>query len=87
MRDVRHYVTQLEEIGKANADFFPRFECTLNTIPSAYYQKKLARGKTKPQALILISRRLINIIYGMLKKGRVPDAGSAGKSQLRNRLL
>ena len=24
-------------------------------------------GKTKPQVLILISRRLINIIYGMLK--------------------
>lgn len=33
----------------------------------AYYQKQLERGKTKPQALILISRRLINIIYGMLK--------------------
>ena len=33
----------------------------------AYYQKQLARGKTIPQALILISRRLVNIIYGMLK--------------------
>ena len=33
----------------------------------AYYQKQLARGKSKPQALIPISRRLINIIYGMLK--------------------
>ncbi len=33
MRDVRHYVTQLEEVDKAIADFFPRFECTLNTIP------------------------------------------------------
>ena len=33
----------------------------------AYYQKQLAGGKTKPQALILLSRRLINIIYGMLK--------------------
>ena len=33
----------------------------------AYYQKQLAKGKTKPQALILISRRLIGIIYGMLK--------------------
>lgn len=32
-----------------------------------YYQKQLARGKSKPQALILIFRRLINIIYGMLK--------------------
>ena len=33
----------------------------------AYYQRQIARGKTKPQALILISRRLISIIYGMLK--------------------
>ena len=37
----------------------------------AYYQKQLARGKSKPQALILISRRLINIIYGMLKNKTV----------------
>ncbi len=92
MRDVRHYVNQLEEIDKAIADFLPRFECTLNTIPGvsditvakllseigdirrlqgtiyflaiqkiqlsskglprnpafyAYYQRQLARGKTK----------------------------------------
>lgn len=33
----------------------------------AYFQKQIKRGKSKPQALILISRRLINIIYGMLK--------------------
>ena len=37
----------------------------------AYYQKQLARSKTKPQALILISRRLVNIIYGMLKNKTV----------------
>ena len=36
-----------------------------------YYQKQLARGKNKPQALILISRRLVNIIYGMLKNKTV----------------
>ena len=147
VRDVRHYVMQLEEVDKAIADFLTRFECTLNTIPGvsdttvakllseigdirrfpnadklanfagiapvnfssagkgddkpskqgnrrlqgtiyflaiqmiqmsskglprnpsfyAYYQRQLERGKTKPQALILISRRLISIIYGMLK--------------------
>ena len=146
-RDVKHYVTQLEEVDKAIRDFLPRFECTLNTIPGisdttmakllseigdirrfsnadklanfagvapvnfsssgkgddkpskqgnrrlqgtiyflavqmiqlsskglprnpafyAYYQKQLTKGKIKPQALILISRRLINIIYGILK--------------------
>lgn len=147
VRDVRHYVNQFEEVDRAIADFLPRFECTLNTIPGvsdttiakllseigdirrfpnanklanfagiapvkfsssgkgddkpskqgnrrlqgtiyflaiqmiqlsskglprnpafyAYYQRQLARGKTKPQALILISCRLISIIYGMLK--------------------
>ena len=42
----------------------------------AYYQKQLARGKSKPQALILIFRRLINIIYDMLKNKaeyRIPE--------------
>lgn len=34
-----------------------------------YYEKKLAEGKNGQQALICISRRLINIIYGMLKNG------------------
>lgn len=147
VKNVRHYVEQLEAVDKSIADFLPRFECTLNTIPGvsdttvakllseigdirrfpnadklanfagiapvnfssagkgddkpskqgnrrlqgtiyflaiqmiqlsskglprnpafyAYYQRQLARGKTKPQALILISRRLISIIYGMLK--------------------
>lgn len=147
VKDVRHYVEQLEAVDKSIADFLPRFECPLNTIPGvsdttvakllseigdirrfpnadkvanfagiapvnfssagkgddkhskqgnrrlqgtiyflaiqmiqlsskglprnpafyAYYQRQLARGKTKPQALILISRRLISIIYGMLK--------------------
>lgn len=33
VRDVRHYVTQLEKVDKAIADFLPRFGCTLNTIP------------------------------------------------------
>lgn len=33
MHDVRRYATQFEEVDKAIADFFPRFESTLNTIP------------------------------------------------------
>lgn len=32
-RGVRHYVARIEEVDKAIADFLPRFECTLNTIP------------------------------------------------------
>ena len=35
----------------------------------AYYDKKKAEGKSSQQALICISRRFINIIYGMLKNG------------------
>ena len=33
VKDVRHYVSQLEEVEKAISDFLPWFECTLNTIP------------------------------------------------------
>jgi len=32
-----------------------------------YYQKKLSEGKTKHQALLQVMRRMINIIYGMMK--------------------
>ena len=32
-----------------------------------YYVKRCKQGKTPKQVLICISRRLINIIYGMLK--------------------
>jgi transposase len=35
----------------------------------AYYQKKLAAGKTKKQAIICIMRKLVNIIYKMMKDG------------------
>ena len=48
----------------------------------AYYEKRKAEGKTSQQALICISRRLISIIYGMLKNGteyRMPVVESAGE--------
>jgi len=32
-----------------------------------YYQRKVAEGKTKMQALVCVMRRLVNIIYGMMK--------------------
>ena len=35
----------------------------------ANYEKRKAEGKSSQQALICISRRLISIIYGMLKNG------------------
>lgn len=38
-----------------------------NPILYEYYQRKLTEGKTKVQALICIMRRLVNIIFGMMK--------------------
>ncbi len=50
----------------------------------AYYEKRKAEGKNGPQALICISRRLINILYGMLKNGteyRMPELQETGENQ------
>ena len=38
-----------------------------NPILYVYYQRKLLEGKTKTQALMCIMRRLVNIIYGMMR--------------------
>jgi hypothetical protein len=32
-----------------------------------YYQTKIKNGKTKGQALVCVMRRLVNIVYGMMK--------------------
>jgi len=32
-----------------------------------YFEQKVKEGKAKPQALICIARRLVRIIYGMMK--------------------
>ncbi|MFW5631110.1 hypothetical protein [Acetivibrio ethanolgignens] len=48
-----------------------------------YYEKRKSEGKSSQQALICISRRLINIIYGMLKSGteyRIPVVENAGEN-------
>ena len=53
-----------------------------NPVVRAYYEKRKAEGKTSQQALICISRRLISIIYGMLKNGteyRMPVVENAGE--------
>ena len=50
----------------------------------AYYEKRKAEGKTSQQALICISRRLISIIYGMLKSGteyRMPVVEGSGEKK------
>lgn len=38
-----------------------------NPVFYEYYQRKIAEGKSKTQAIICIMRRLDNIIYGLLK--------------------
>lgn len=41
-----------------------------------YYQKKISEGKCKKQAMIAVMRKLVNIVYGMLKNGstyRMPN--------------
>ena len=41
----------------------------VNAIFYDYHQKKMAEGKTKQQAIIAVMRRLIAIIYGLMKSG------------------
>jgi transposase len=43
----------------------------VNDIFHAYYQKKITEGKTEHQALICVMRRLVNIIFGMMKNKSV----------------
>jgi len=43
-----------------------------------YYQRKINEGKTKTQALVCIMRRLVNIIFGMMKTKRVPPVHYKG---------
>lgn len=39
----------------------------LNPLFHAYYEKKLSEGKKKKQAIICIMRKLVNILYSMMK--------------------
>ena len=50
----------------------------------AYFERRISEGKNGKQILICISRRLINIIYGMLKSGteyRMPVAKLEDKTE------
>jgi transposase len=49
-----------------------------------YYRKKLSEGKTKKQALKSVQRRVVNIIYGMMKNGteyKNPDVHDKPKEE------
>lgn len=56
------YNLAVQQVQVAKGSKLPR-----NAVFHAYYQRKLKEGKTKGQALVCIMRRLINIIYGMMK--------------------
>ncbi|MEH7814708.1 IS110 family transposase [Bacillus toyonensis] len=56
------YNLAVQQVQVAKGSKTPR-----NPVFHAYYQKKLKEGKTKGQALVCIMRRLVNIIYGMMK--------------------
>ncbi|WP_210364504.1 IS110 family transposase [Bacillus sp. REN3] len=56
------YNLAVQQVQVAKGSKLPR-----NPVFYAYYQKKLKEGKTKGQALVCIMRRLVNIIYGMMK--------------------
>ncbi|AIQ17119.1 transposase [Paenibacillus sp. FSL H7-0357] len=39
----------------------------LNPVFHGYYEKRLNEGKKKKQAIICIMRKLVNILYSMIK--------------------
>lgn len=56
-----------------------------NPIMRAYFESKISEGKTKIQALLCIMRRLINIIYSMMKNKtayELPEIDTAEKEQM-----
>ncbi|MCA1032529.1 IS110 family transposase [Bacillus timonensis] len=63
-RNLHHIFLNLavQQVQVSKGSKIPR-----NPVFYNYYQKKLSEGKTKKQALICIMRRLVNIIYGMMK--------------------
>jgi transposase len=56
------YNLAVQQVQVAKGSKLPR-----NPVFYTYYQRKLKEGKTKGQALVCIMRRLVNIIYGMMK--------------------
>ena len=56
------YNLAVQQVQVAKGSKLPR-----NPVFYAYYQRKLKECKTKGQALVCIMRRLVNIVYGMMK--------------------
>lgn len=56
------YFLAVQQVQVSKGTKVPR-----NPVFYDYYQRKIKEGKTKMQALVCVMRRLVNIIYGMMK--------------------
>lgn len=56
------YNLSVQQVQVSKGSKIPR-----NPVFYAYYNRKLSEGKSKSQALLCIMRRLVRIIYGMMK--------------------
>jgi len=56
------YFLAIQQVQVAKVSGKPR-----NPVLQDYYQRKINEGKTKKQALVCVMRRLVNIVYGMMK--------------------
>jgi len=56
------YFLAIQQVQVAKVSKKPR-----NPVFYDYYQRKIKEGKTKKQALVCVMRRLVNIVYGMMK--------------------
>lgn len=56
------YFLAVQQIQVSKGNKTPRNQAFLE-----YYNRKVSEGKTKVQALICVMRRLVNILYGMMK--------------------
>gem|GEM_PF-645364 len=56
------YFLAIQQVQVSKGSGIPR-----NPVFLDYYQRKIREGKTKVQALVCVMRRLVNIIYGMMK--------------------
>lgn len=56
------YFLAIQQVQVAKVSGKPR-----NPAFHEYYHRKIAEGKTKTQALVCVMRRLVNIVYGMMK--------------------
>lgn len=59
------YFLAVQQIQVAKGSKLPR-----NPVFLEYYKKKISEGKTKIQSLVCLMRRLVNILYGMMKNKR-----------------